>query len=80
MTQRLYYDDVYIKDFTARVVSCVESGGSYEVVLDRTAFFPEGGGQPALWPGLRKTARKFQQTQFCGSSAVSLADQRAAGR
>ena len=37
MTQRLYYDDVYIKDFTARVVSCVESGGSYEVVLDRTA-------------------------------------------
>lgn len=47
MTQRLYYDDVYIKDFTARVVSCVESGGSYEVVLDRTAFFPEGGGQPA---------------------------------
>lgn len=47
MTQRLYYDDVYIKDFTARVVSCVESGGSYEVVLDKTAFFPEGGGQPA---------------------------------
>lgn len=47
MTQRLYYDDVYIKDFTARIISCVESGGSYEVVLDRTAFFPEGGGQPA---------------------------------
>lgn len=47
MSERLYYEDVYLKEFTARVASCKESGGKYEVVLDRTAFFPEGGGQPS---------------------------------
>lgn len=47
MSERLYYKDVYLKEFTARVVSCREVGGKYEIVLDRTAFFPEGGGQPA---------------------------------
>ncbi len=47
MSERLYYENVYLKEFTARVVSCREVAGKYEVVLDRTAFFPEGGGQPA---------------------------------
>lgn len=46
MTERLYYKDQYIKNFTAHVVSCTENGGKFEVVLDKTAFFPEGGGQP----------------------------------
>lgn len=46
MTERLYYKDQYIKDFTAQVISCTEKDGKFEVVLDRSAFFPEGGGQP----------------------------------
>ena len=46
MTDKLYYTDAYIKDFRAEVVSCTENGGKYEIILDRTAFFPEGGGQP----------------------------------
>ncbi len=46
MTERLYYKDQYIKEFTAQVVSCTENGGKFEVILDKTAFFPEGGGQP----------------------------------
>ena len=46
MTEKLYYKDQYIKEFEASVVSCVQSGKKYEVILDRTAFFPEGGGQP----------------------------------
>ena len=45
MTEKLYYADSYIKEFTARVVSCEMVGDRCEVILDRTAFFPEGGGQ-----------------------------------
>lgn len=46
MTLKLYYDDQYIRDFTATVVSCEKTDRGYEVILDKTAFFPEGGGQP----------------------------------
>ena len=46
-TERLYYSDSYIKDFDAIVVSCEKLEKGYKVVLDKTAFFPEGGGQKA---------------------------------
>lgn len=46
-TIKLYENDSYIKDFTATVVSCEEKDGAYFVVLNQTAFFPEGGGQDA---------------------------------
>ncbi len=46
-TIKLYENDSYIKDFTATVVSCEETDGGFLVVLDKTAFFPEGGGQDA---------------------------------
>ena len=46
-TEKLYYNDPFLKDFTATVLSCEETKGGYQVVLDRTAFYPEGGGQPA---------------------------------
>jgi alanyl-tRNA synthetase len=42
MTERLYELDPYLKEFTAKVVRATERG----VVLDRTAFYPTGGGQP----------------------------------
>lgn len=44
-TELLYYADAYINVFTARVLSCKYNGKYYEAVLDKTAFFPEGGGQ-----------------------------------
>lgn len=47
MTRKLYYEDAYIKEFSARVLSCEQNGDSFAVTLDRTAFFPEGGGQSA---------------------------------
>lgn len=48
MTERIYYAQPYCKEFTAAVVSCeVGKKKTYEVILDRTAFYPEGGGQPA---------------------------------
>jgi|HubBroStandDraft_6_1064221.scaffolds.fasta_scaffold74335_2 alanyl-tRNA synthetase len=50
MTERLYYNDSYVKEFDATVVSCDrvgEPGGErWRVVLDRTAFYPTSGGQP----------------------------------
>ena len=46
-TEKLYYADPYIKSFTASVVSCERAGDSFLAVLDKTAFFPEEGGQYA---------------------------------
>ncbi|MBR5320842.1 MAG: hypothetical protein IKU41_03270 [Clostridia bacterium] len=46
-TIKLYENDSYIKNFSATVISCEEKDGAFLVVLDKTAFFPEGGGQDA---------------------------------
>ncbi len=45
ITEKLYYTDAYIKDFEANVLSAVPCDGGFDVVLDKTAFFPEEGGQ-----------------------------------
>lgn len=47
MTEKLYYTDSHIHEFSARVLSCEKAKKGFAVVLDKTAFFPEGGGQPA---------------------------------
>ena len=46
-TEKLYYKDSFLQTFTAAVLSCEEEKGRWAVVLDRTAFYPEGGGQGA---------------------------------
>ena len=46
MTEKLYETDAYLRSFTATVRSCAPAKDGYAVVLDRTAFYPEGGGQP----------------------------------
>ena len=46
MTERLYYNDASLTEFTARVVERLNVGGRPAVVLDRTCFYPTGGGQP----------------------------------
>ena len=46
MTARLYYDDLYAKEFDTELLSQSEHGGKYHIVLDRTLFYPGGGGQP----------------------------------
>ena len=43
-TELIYYDDVYAKEFEAKILKVIN--GTY-LILNRTAFYPEGGGQPA---------------------------------
>lgn len=47
MTEKLYYLDSHMFEFEAEVLECRELERGYGIILDRTAFFPDGGGQPA---------------------------------
>lgn len=44
-TRKLYYEDCRLREFTAAVVDCEETEKGFEITLDATAFYPEGGGQ-----------------------------------
>ena len=44
-TEKLYYQDCHCCAFSARVLDCRSADGGFDMILDRTAFFPEGGGQ-----------------------------------
>ena len=43
MTERLYYEDVYLKEFDAVVLECTRDGELWKIIPDRSAFYPEGG-------------------------------------
>ena len=43
--KKLYYEDQYLKEFTAEIIGVIEKNNLYYVSLDKTAFFPGGGGQ-----------------------------------
>ena len=46
-TEKLFYQNTYLRTFTAKVIGCEKQDNDYHIVLNRTAFYPEGGGQPA---------------------------------
>lgn len=74
MTERIFYSDVTCQRFEAQVLSCQpRKKKGYEVVLDRTAFYPEGGGQP----GDRGTLGSVTvtDTQERGEEILHLTDQ-----
>ena len=72
-TEKLYEKDAFLTRFEAAVLSCTQGKKGYEVVLDRTAFYPEGGGQP--WdtgvlggvPVLEVHAREGQEVHICAA-------------
>ena len=47
MTDKLFYKSVTDSEFGAEVKSCLKTEKGYQIILDRTLFYPEGGGQPA---------------------------------
>src|SRR5699024_516341 len=65
-------ENPFLTDFDAAVLSCTQGKRGYEVTLDRTAFYPEGGGQP--WdtctlggvPVLEVHSRDGQVVHTCG--------------
>jgi len=46
MTERLYYDNAYLTEFDAEVLACKPNGEYFDVLLNRSAFYPTSGGQP----------------------------------
>lgn len=62
-TRRLYYEDVYIKEFSAKVQQCRKTEKGYEILLDQSAFYPEGGGQPCDLGTLGQAVVKDVQEQ-----------------
>ncbi|MBN1281160.1 MAG: alanine--tRNA ligase [Candidatus Thermoplasmatota archaeon] len=75
-THALYYDDHYTKEFTATVVWTQTTPRGAEVVLDATAFYPEGGGQPADTGVVTYHGKPYQvlHVEKRGSAIVHLLD------
>ncbi len=46
-TEKLYYQDPFLREFIGKVLSCEPGKSGWLITLDRSAFYPEGGGQPA---------------------------------
>ena len=71
-TEKLYYADPFLTEFDARVLACEAEKGGYAVVLDRTAFYPEGGGQPydtGVLGGVEVSAAGSRMTPACSAAS-----------
>ena len=71
-TRKLYYEDSHLQTFTAKVLSCVDIGKGFEIILDATAFYPEGGGQAADTGSLGNV--RVIDTRERGETVVHLCD------
>lgn len=70
MTEKLFYKDSHMRAFTACVLECIPEGERYQIVLDRTAFFPEGGGQYADTGWMEITPKCAAESKIPESGAV----------
>lgn len=72
MTRKLYYENCHLDRFQAQVTDCRECKNGFEILLDATAFYPEGGGQ-ACDLGVLGNARVLD-VQERGEHIVHLCD------
>jgi len=77
-TRALYYDDHYIKEFDAEVIWKNNTDNGIEIILDQTAFYPEGGGQPADKGTLVTNSKKIhvKHVEKHGKSIIHLIDEK----
>ena len=68
MTEKLFYKNSFVQEFDATVISCTQDKKGWAVVLDATAFYPEGGGQPC-----------DRGTMTWGENTVNITDVREKG-
>ena len=71
-TRKLFYEDCHLTTFTAVVLSCGKTEKGWEVILDATAFYPEGGGQACDLGTLG--GAKVLDVQEAGETVVHLCD------
>ena len=76
-TEKLFYKDSFLAEFTANVISCEEGEKGFAVVLDKTAFYPEGGGQ-SCDTGILGDA-KVTDVQEIGEEVVHYCDKTVCG-
>ena len=77
-TRKLYYEDCHLQEFTANVIDCKQTEKGYEVLLDATAFYPEGGGQACDLGTLGDA--KVLDVQEQGQQVVHLCDKALSGQ
>ena len=63
MTEQLYYEDAYLKEFDACVTACRAGENGMHLYLDKSAFFPEGGGQDGDRGYLRRESSHYRYAE-----------------
>ena len=71
-TRKLYYEDSHLRTFSAKVLSCENTEKGFAVVLEATAFYPEGGGQAADTGSLNDI--RVKDTRDQGEAIVHLCE------